>query len=568
MFDNDFTALLPEIFLVNATIILLIFGVIYAPISSSTSRVSPNSSELIQNYKKDVRSSEIRNTRNTALPFKSQTHKLMLRAFGNESQKEIDTFSNQENANYSFFQYQRPIVSNVAWLGLLSIILTILLCIYGPCSTANLCYNTLIIDSFTFYFKLGLLISTGCILLMSFQYFQQEALSAFESIILILMSTCSMLFMISAFDLIAMYLAIELQSLCFYVLAASKRNSEFSTEAGLKYFILGAFSSGILLFGCSLIYGFTGVTNLEELAKIFATPLGTNSLQASHFTAAVVPTQTSGIFMGILFLAVGFLFKITAVPFHMWAPDVYEGSPTLVTAFFSVAPKIAILANMLRVFMYSFYDPTLPQLFIFCSIASMILGAFAALSQTKIKRLLAFSSIGHVGYLLIGFSCGTIEGIQSLLIGLFIYVFMTINMFTIILALRQNRLKYISDLGALAKTNPVLAMTVSITMFSLAGIPPLAGFCSKFYLFFAALGCGAFLLALVGIVTSVISCFYYIRLVKIMYFDTPKTWTLYKPMDREKSILLGITIFFITFFFLYPSPLFLVTHKMALSLCL
>jgi proton-translocating NADH-quinone oxidoreductase chain N len=419
---------------------------------------------------------------------------------------------------------------------------------------------------------------------MSLQYFEQEALTAFESIILILLSTCSMLFMISSFDLIAMYLAIELQSLCFYVLAASKRNSEFSTEAGLKYFILGAFSSGILLFGCSLIYGFTGVTNLEELAKIFTTPFGTNSLTANEsnqianlgpFLGPMAPS--SGIFMGILFLAVGFLFKITAVPFHMWAPDVYEGSPTIVTAFFSIAPKIAILANMLRVFMYSFYDPSWQQLFVFCSVASMILGAFAALSQNKIKRLLAFSSIGHIGYLLIGFSCGTIEGIQSLLIGLFIYVFMTINIFTVILSLRQNgdtgnlhfaRFKYISDLAALAKTNPILAITISITMFSLAGIPPLAGFCSKFYLFFAALGCGAFFLALVGIITSVISCFYYIRLIKIMYFDTPKTWILYKPMDREKSILLGITIFFITFFFLYPSPLFLVTHKMALSLCL
>jgi NADH:ubiquinone oxidoreductase subunit 2 (subunit N) len=453
---------------------------------------------------------------------------------------------------------------------------------------------------------------------MSLQYAEiRNSSRSFESIILILMSTCSMLFMISAFDLIAMYLAIELQSLCFYVLAASKRNSEFSTEAGLKYFILGAFSSGILLFGCSLIYGFTGVTNLEELAKIFCADdalscaFSTRQVpdkqafvtNAGPFLLSGLPTEvrasgslplfgepstvpgtpmvgtiltttpmapSSGIFMGILFLAVGFLFKITAVPFHMWAPDVYEGSPTLVTAFFSVSPKIAILANMLRVFMYSFYDPTWQQLFVFCSVASMILGAFAALSQNKVKRLLAFSSIGHVGYLLIGFSCGTIEGIQSLLIGLFIYVFMTINIFTAILALRPftGCFKYISDLGALAKTNPILAITISITMFSLAGIPPLAGFCSKFYLFFAALGCGAFLLALVGIMTSVISCFYYIRIVKIMYFDSPKTWILYKTMDREKSILLGITIFFITFFFLYPSPLFLVTHKMALSLCL
>jgi len=554
MFDNDFTALLPEIFLVNATIILLIFGVIYSPINISNPSGSSPALPLLTptDFNTKVKYGNAQGPVGTIGV--KRYHTYTYGAYG--------TTPTAPNPSGPVFQYQRPIVSNVAWLGLGCIIFTVLLCISGPCSTANLCYNTLVIDSFTFYFKLGLLMSTGCIILMSFQYFQQEAYSAFESIILILMSTCSMLFMISAFDLIAMYLAIELQSLCFYVLAASKRNSEFSTEAGLKYFILGAFSSGILLFGCSNIYGFTGVTNLEELAKIFATPdfVGTKAFltandhqvldQVSLGLAVEAPLlPTSGIFMGILFLAVGFLFKITAVPFHMWAPDVYEGSPTLVTAFFSVAPKIAILANMLRVFMYSFYDPTWQQLFVFCSIASMILGAFAALSQNKILRLLAFSSIGHIGYLLIGFSCGTIEGIQSLLIGLFIYVFMTINMFTMILALRQNRLKYLADLGALAKTNPILAITISITMFSLAGIPPLAGFCSKFYLFFAALGCGAFLLAFVGIVTSVISCFYYIRLVKIMYFDTPKTWTNYKPMDREKSILLGITIFFITFFF-------------------
>nr|YP_010015207.1 NADH dehydrogenase subunit 2 [Wiesnerella denudata]QIA59594.1 NADH dehydrogenase subunit 2 [Conocephalum conicum]QIA59678.1 NADH dehydrogenase subunit 2 [Lunularia cruciata]QIA59803.1 NADH dehydrogenase subunit 2 [Wiesnerella denudata]QOI14336.1 NADH dehydrogenase subunit 2 [Wiesnerella denudata] len=489
MFEHDFLALFPEIFLINATIILLIYGVV---------------------------------------------------------------FSTSKKYDYP------PLVRNVGWLGLLSVLITILLVAVGsPLAVANLVYNNLIIDNFTYFCQIFLLLSTASTMVMCLDYFKQESLNAFESIVLILLSTCSMLFMISAYDLIAMYLAIELQSLCFYVIAASKRDSEFSTEAGLKYFILGAFSSGILLFGCSMIYGFTGVTNFEELAKIF-----------TGYEITLFGAQSSGIFMGILFIAVGFLFKITAVPFHMWAPDVYEGSPTIVTAFFSIAPKISILANMLRVFIYSFYDPTWQQLFFFCSIASMILGALAAMAQNKVKRLLAYSSIGHVGYLLIGFSCGTIEGIQSLLIGIFIYVLMTVNAFAIVLALRQNRFKYIADLGALAKTNPILAITLSITMFSYAGIPPLAGFCSKFYLFFAALGCGAYLLALIGVVTSVISCFYYIRFVKIMYFDTPKTWILYKPMDREKSLLLAITVFFITFFFLYPSPLFLVTHQMALCLCL
>nr|QXT44710.1 NADH dehydrogenase subunit 2 [Nitellopsis obtusa] len=490
MFDNDFLAIFPEIFLINATILLLIYGVIL-----STSK------------------------------------------------------------RYDY----PPLVRNVGWLGLLSVLMTILLLINNPLTTANLFYNNLIIDNLTYFCKIFLLFGTASTILMCFDYFKQETLNAFESMVLILLSTCSMLFMISSYDLIAMYLAIELQSLCFYVIAASKRNSEFSTEAGLKYFILGAFSSGIFLFGCSMIYGFTGVTNFEELAKIL-----------TGYEMTFFGTQSSGIFMGILFIAVGFLWKITAVPFHMWAPDVYEGSPTFVTAFFSITPKIAVLANMLRVFLFSFYDPTWQTIFFFCSIASMILGALAAMAQNKVKKLLAYSSIGHVGYLLIGFSCGTIEGIQSLLIGVFIYVIMTINVFGIVLALRQNRFKfkYIADLAALALTNPILAITMSITMFSLAGIPPLAGFCSKFYLFFAALGCGAYLLALIGVVTSVISCFYYIRFVKVMYFETPKTWIFYKPMDREKSLLLAITLFFITFFFLYPSPLFLVTHQMALSLCL
>jgi NADH-ubiquinone oxidoreductase chain 2 len=664
MFDNDFIALLPEIFLISATIILLIYGCLTAPKASFLSQTKAvdiwdfpikNETRLVQDRTKNgLHWSErtIRVQRLLAMNKNNASKSLM--QFDNKVRRarsagETSSFGPfgvssplAPSSNLMTLIHYRPIVRNVAWLGTLAIFITILLCA-AIAPTSYLCYNNLIIDNFTYYFKIGLLISTACIILISLQYFQQEAMTAFESIILILMSTCSMLFMISAFDLITMYLAIELQSLCFYVLAASKRNSEFSTEAGLKYFILGAFSSGILLFGCSLIYGFTGVTNLEELAKIFTTPssilgskiplgstvivenelswqtfsnlraveqlifdpnIGENTPNIPHqgvfgeersYAAKYLETRnaftapsaffdssanlasesqkftnapSSGIYMGILFLAVGFLFKITAVPFHMWAPDVYEGSPTNITAFFSVAPKIAILANMLRVFMYSFYDPMWQQLFVFCSVASMILGAFAALSQNKIKRLLAFSSIGHIGYLLIGFSCGTIEGIQSLLIGLFIYVFMTMNIFTVILALRQNRFKYISDLGALAKTNPILAITISITMFSFAGIPPLAGFCSKFYLFFAALGCGAYLLALIGIITSVISCFYYIRLVKIMYFDTPMQTYLWVPMDREKSIILGITIFFITFFFLYPSPLFLVTHKMALSLCL
>nr|AJP33436.1 NADH dehydrogenase subunit 2 [Araucaria heterophylla] len=485
---NLFLAVFPEIFLINATFILLIHGVV---------------------------------------------------------------FSTSKKYDYP------PLASNVGWLGLLSVLITILLLAAGaPLLTiAHSFWNNFFRkDDFTYYRQIFLLLSTAGTILMCFDYFERERFNASEFIISILLSTCSMLFMISAYDPIAMYLAIELQSLCFYVIAASKRNSEFSTEAGLKYLILGAFSSGILLFGCSMIYGSTGVTHFDQLAEIL-----------TGYEMTLFGARSGGIFMGILFIAVGFLFKITAVPFHMWAPDIYEGSPTPVAAFFSIAPKISIFANMLRVSIHSFYGTTSQQIFFLRSIAPMILGALAAMAQTKVKRPLAHSSIGHVGYIRTGFSCGTIGGIQSLLIGIFIHVSTTIGASAIVLALRQTRVKYLADLGALAGTNPISAIISSITMFPYAGIPPLAGFRSKFYLSSAALGCGAYLLALMGVVTSVIGRFYYIRLVKIMYFDTPRTWMIYKPMDRDKSLLLAITFSSITLFFLYPSPSFLVTHQTALS---
>nr|YP_010216543.1 NADH dehydrogenase subunit 2 [Macadamia integrifolia]QXX99523.1 NADH dehydrogenase subunit 2 [Macadamia integrifolia]QXX99565.1 NADH dehydrogenase subunit 2 [Macadamia ternifolia]QXX99607.1 NADH dehydrogenase subunit 2 [Macadamia tetraphylla]UBS93297.1 NADH dehydrogenase subunit 2 [Macadamia integrifolia] len=448
-----------------------------------------------------------------------------------------------------------PLVSNVGWLGLLSVLITLLLLAAGaPLLTiAHLFRNNLFRrDNSTYFCQILLLLSTAGTISMCFDSSEQERFDASESIVLIPLPTRSMLFMISAHDSIAMYLAIEPQSLCFYVIAASKRKSEFSTEAGSKYLILGAFPSGILLFGCSMIYGSTGATHFDQLAKI---------LTGYEITGA----RSSGIFMGILSIAVGFLFKITAVPFYMRAPDIYEGSPTPVTAFLSIAPKISISANMSRVSIYGSYGATLQQIFFFCSIASMILGALAAMAQTKVKRPLAHSSIGHVGYIRTGFSCGTLEGIQSLLIGIFIYASMTIDAFAIVPALRQTRVKYIADLGALAKTNPISAITFSITMFSYAGIPPLAGFRSKFYLFFAALGCGAYFLAPLGFGVDPFTLFYYIRLAKRMFFDTPRTWILYEPMDRDKSLLLAMTSSFITSSFPYPSPLFSVTHQMALS---
>nr|WVH44659.1 NADH dehydrogenase subunit 2 [Leucaena leucocephala] len=448
-----------------------------------------------------------------------------------------------------------PLVSNVGWLGLLSVLITLLLLAAGaPLLTiAHLFRNNLFRrDNFTYFCQILLLLSTAGTISMCFDSSEQERFDASESIVLISLPTRSMLFMISAHDSIAMYLAIEPQSLCFYVMAASKRKSEFSTEAGSKYLILGAFPSGILLFGYDR-------TTTVDFSTIFA------RASAPRNSWISCNMRLNAITLICILLLIGAVGKSAQIGSHTWSPDIYEGSPTPVTAFLSIAPKISISANISRVSIYGSYGATLQQIFFFCSIASMILGALAAMAQTKVKRPLAHSSIGHVGYIRTGFSCGTIEGIQSLLIGIFIYALMTIDAFAIVLALRQTRVKYIADLGALAKTNPISAITFSITMFSYAGIPPLAGFCSKFYLFFAALGCGAYFLAPVGVVTSVIGCFYYIRLAKRMFFDTPRTLILYEPMERDKSLLLAMTSSFITSSFPYPSPLFSVTHQMALS---
>lgn len=517
LFDNDFKVFLPEIFLLVAGIFLLIYGVIY---------------------------------------------------------------TTSKKKNYPI------LLVNISWLGLLSLFFTLILILNNPFINAVLFYNTLLIDDLTKFFKIVIILSTFFCIFISFDYIKQESLNAFEYIILIIFSTASMLFLVSSADFISMYLAIELQSLCFYVIAAIKRNSEFSTEAGLKYFLLGAFSSGLLLFGCSLIYGFTGITNFSELAQIFS--CGPQNLVDNIASTAYTENNffiPRACELGMVFILVGFLFKMTAVPFHMWAPDVYEGAPTSVTAFFSITPKAAILALFIRLFFESFYDLMIPwqKILIICSLASMILGSFAALSQIKIKRLLAFSSIGHIGYLLSGFCCGTIEGLQALLIYLIIYIIMTLNIFSFfLLPLRREsnikttissehsieRIKYITDLAFLSKTNPILAFTFTVTLFSMAGIPPLAGFYSKALLFFATMSSTLYVLAIVGVLTSVVSCFYYIRLIKIMYFEKPKLWSSFYTVSRENAYTLGSTLFFIIFLMLYPSPLYLITHKVALTFCL
>jgi NADH:ubiquinone oxidoreductase subunit 2 (subunit N) len=527
LFENDFKAALPELFLVVSCLFLLLYGVIW-----STSR--------------------------------ERRYPLILR--------------------------------NVNWLALLALGLTLLIAANGPISHGVFFYHTFLIDDVTTFFKAVVLLGALSSLLISVDHLERESVNGFEFPLLLLLSTCSMLFLISAADFVSMYLAIELQSLCFYVLAAFKRDSEFSTEAGLKYFILGVFSSGLLLFGCSLVYGFTGTVEFSELSKIFASlaaPMGASLdvVQASTDFSIVEATETftvtstsswRGCELGMIFLIIGFLFKLTAAPFHMWAPDVYEGAPTAVTAFFSIVPKPALMVVFLRLLYQSFYDflPEWQSFLIFCSVASMVVGSFAGLAQQRIKRLLAFSSIGHVGYMLIPFCCGTWEGLQGLVMYLLIYIVVTVNVFGVIMSpLRRatqpsqphqgvDRVKYTTDLAQLGKTNPVLAATLTVSMFSLAGIPPLAGFYGKAFLFWAALSSSQYLLALVGIIASAISCFYYIRIVKIMYFEAPQNWLTFSRISKESSIILAITLLFIVGLMGYPFPLYVASQKVALALCI
>jgi NADH-quinone oxidoreductase subunit N len=360
--------------------------------------------------------------------------------------------------------------------------------------------------------------------------------------VLVLIATAGMMMMIAANDLIALYLGLELQSLALYVLASFARDSVRSTEAGLKYFVLGAVASGMLLYGASLVYGFAGTTNFDSLAKLFADS----------------DNPGIGLITGIVFISVGLAFKISAVPFHMWTPDVYEGSPTPVTAFFSVAPKTAALVLFVRVMVEPFGGLLVEwrQIIWAIAVASMLLGAIAAINQKNIKRLMAYSSIGHVGYALIGLAAGSAAGVRGILIYMAIYLFMNIGTFAVILCMRrQGKLvEGIDDLAGLSRTHPALALALAIFMFSMAGIPPLAGFFAKLYVFLAAIDAGLYTLAVIGVVTSVVGAFYYLRIVKLMYFDEPKG-EFDRPFGGEVQAVMLVAALVIMFFFVWPNPL-------------
>lgn len=364
-------------------------------------------------------------------------------------------------------------------------------------------------DAFAVFAKTLVFVGSGAAILMSSAYLKQMNIAKFEYPILILLATLGMMIMISANNLMSLYVGLELQSLSLYVLAAMNRDRLRSTEAGLKYFVLGALSSGMLLYGVSLVYGFAGTTDFELLAE----------------TAKAADEPQIGIIVGMVFLMAGLAFKVSAVPFHMWTPDVYEGSPTPVTAFFAAAPKVAALALFVRVMVTGFPSMTAEwqQVVVFISIASMLVGAFVAIVQTNIKRLMAYSSIGHIGYALVGLAAGTQAGVEALLIYIAIYVTMTLGTFAAILTMRrpEGMVEDISDLSGLSQTNLPLAIALAIFMFSLAGIPLLAGFWGKWYVFLAAVEAGLIPLAVIGVLTSVVGAFYYLRIIKVMFFDEP-----------------------------------------------
>jgi NADH-quinone oxidoreductase subunit N len=439
-------------------------------------------------------------------------------------------------------------VMNVGALALLVVAFIAVLML--PSVRTEAMAGSFVVDSFAKFMKALTLIGAAASIVMSTDYLKREGINRFEFPILIVLSTIGMLMVISANDLIALYLGLELLSLSSYVIAAFHRDDVRSTEAGLKYFVLGALSSGMLLYGASLVYGFTGTVSFPGIAAA-----------AQHHVGI-------GLIFGLVFIAAGVAFKISAVPFHMWTPDVYEGAPTPVTAFFAAAPKMAGMAMAVRVFMGAF--PTIvgewQQIIIFISIASMALGSFAAIGQRNIKRLMAYSSIGNVGYALIGLAAGTAEGVQGVVVYMTIYLAMTLGAFACILGMRRGRVMFenVDDLSGVARTHPVLAFCFAAMLFSLAGIPPLAGFFAKFYVFAAAIQAGLVTLAVIGVVTSVIGAYYYLRIVKVMYFDEPRE--AFEPMSAGIRVVLAVSSAVVILFGLVPAPLVSAASAAARSL--
>ena len=422
-------------------------------------------------------------------------------------------------------------------LTMMIILITITIILTSPSNKEKIFLDSFIRDAFSNYFKILILLSSLFVLNSSKKFIIDNKLDKFEYPIIILLSILGMFFMVSSNDLILFYLGLELQSLSLYILASIDRDNLRSTESGIKYFVLSALSSGLLLYGCSLLYGFTGSTNFEVIA---------NQLNK----------ENTGAVFAMVFILVGLAFKVSAVPFHMWTPDVYEGAPTSITSYFAVVPKVAGLALLIKFMFVPFSNILLEwqTIIIFISIASMILGAVAAMVQKNFKRLLAYSSIGHIGYALAGVATGAISGYQSAIVYISIYVIMNIGAFSCLYLLKKDEQykENISDLSGISKKHPLLAISLLIILFSLAGVPPLGGFFAKFYVFVAVLEKEMYALAIIGLLTTVMSAFYYLKIIKTIYFDDSiSSFESTKNRSAQVSVFASCTI--LITFFLYPS---------------
>ena len=410
-----------------------------------------------------------------------------------------------------------------------------------------------IVDRLTTTMKALVLVGSAVTVLMARAYFERVKAWRFEYPVLVSLATLGMMLMISANDLMALYVGLELQSLALYVVASFQRDSERSTEAGLKYFVLGSVASGMLLFGSSLIYGFCGGTAFVEISKALLDGRAAES----------------GVVVGLVFVVAGLAFKVSAVPFHMWTPDVYEGAPTPVTALFAVAPKIAAMSLLVSVLMGPFKPlfPQWQQIIVAASILSMVLGAFAALRQQNIKRLMAYSSIGNVGYLLLGLASGSEKGIQAVVFYLAIYLVMTLGVFATILMMKRRdvMVENVADLAGLSRSQPAMAFALLLFMFSLAGIPPLAGFWGKLYIFMAAVEAKLYVPAVIGVLASVVASYYYLRIVKVMYFDEPAE-AIDRPAFGVNRAVALVAAFLVAVFSLVPQPLSVVAAAAAKGL--
>ena len=451
--------------------------------------------------------------------------------------------------------------SVVGWQSIGIFIITGILYLNSVLPEATIFNGILINQYYANIFKIFLVFLAAIVLIISYKFLEYEKLDTWEYYTLVSLATLGLVLLLSSNDLISTYLALELMSLSLYIIATLRRNSEFSNEAGLKYFVLGAFSSGLILFGSSLLYGFTGSTNFEDIKQII------NLLQLTNF---LDEDLSLALLIGLIFFGIGLLFKLAAAPFHMWCPDVYEGAPTSVTAFFAMVPKLGVLIF----FIHFFQDITFEffvswkSLLVFSCILSIIISSFAAINQRHIKRILAYSGIGHIGYILIGFIAGTIEGIEAIFLYTFIYMIMNISFFALLMSIygqgKEERIRFLTDFKFLAKSNPVIAAVFAMLVLSLAGVPPLAGFISKLYIFIAAVNVQLYFLAIIAIVTSCVGAYYYIRFIKVMYFEKNTEWNNQIIINKENSLIISYSTLYIMFFFMWPSHLLLLSKHLTI----